>query len=79
MKLDIRTIEMLSQMRDDRLWYTLRMFASGKGVEIPERMRHRLHYDAIRETVSRLTEQDVKRINELGEIYQDAKRGGMRR
>lgn len=79
MKIDQKTIEMLLEMSDDRLWHTMRMLAAGKGMEIPERMRHRIRYDAVRAVLAGTTSQDIQRINELSEIYDSAKRKGIRR
>lgn len=79
MKLDRNTVRSLSEMPDDRLWRTLRMLASGIGVEIPERQRGRLHYEAIRRTLSEITEADICRVNEIADTYKRFKneyRGG---
>lgn len=79
MKLDRNTVRSLSEMSDDRLWRTLRMLAGGMGVDIPERQRGRLHYEAIRRTLNEITDQDIYRINEIMEMYKQFKydrRGG---
>ena len=78
MKLDTKTIYMLAGMPDDRLWATLRLFASGMGMELPERKRRRIDYDALRYTLSRITEEDVARVNEISETYKNYRRGGWR-
>ena len=79
MKLDIKTIQMLSDMPDDRLWHTLHLFASGMGIEIPERKRRRIDYDALRYTLKQIREEDVARVNEISDLYKNYRRGGMRR
>ncbi len=79
MKLDRNTVRSLSEMSDDRLWRTLRMLASGMGVEIPERQRGRLHYEAIRRTLGEVTDADIDRINGILDTYKRFKneyRGG---
>lgn len=79
MKLDRKTVTMLSGMPNDRLWSTLRLFASGMGMELSERKRHRIDYDALRYTLSRITDEDILRVNEISETYKGYSRGGMRR
>ena len=79
MKLDMKTVQMLAGMPDDRLWATLHLFAAGMGVELPERKRRKIDYDALRYTLSRITDEDICRVNEISETYKDYSRGGMRR
>lgn len=78
MKLDAKTISALSAMPDDRLWYTLHLMAAGAGVDIPERKRSRIDYDALRYTLSRITEADIARANEILDDYKYFRKGGMR-
>lgn len=82
MKLDRNTLYTLSEMPDDRLWRTLRMFAASMGLEIPERARGRLHYEAIRRTLAEITDADVARVNEIMDTYKyhknDRRGGGYR-
>ena len=42
MKVDKKTLEMLSRMPDERLWHTLCLVASGMGAELSERKRCRI-------------------------------------
>ena len=79
MKLDRKTVDMLSRMPDDRLWHTLCFFAAGLGIELPERRRQRICYDALRYTLSCITDADIQRINEISDIYHTHKRSGMNR
>lgn len=79
MKLDMKTVNMLSNMPDDRLWHTLRMLAAGAGMELSERKRRRIQYDALRYTLSRITEADIARANEIMDTYQYYRKGGMGR
>ena len=79
MKLDKNTLHTLSEMSDDRLWRTLRMLSSGMGMELPERQRGRLHYEAIRRTLAEITDADIARVNEIADMYKRFKneyRGG---
>ncbi len=69
MKLDRNTVRSLSEMSDDRLWRTLHLFASAMGLELPPKMRGKLRYEAIRQTLSALTDEDIARANEIMEIY----------
>ncbi len=82
MKLDKNTVRSLSEMSDDRLWRTLKMIASGMGADISERQRYRLDYEAIRRTLSDITENDIYRINEIMDLYKrhkyERKGGGFR-
>lgn len=78
-KLDRKTITMLSGMPDDRLWSTLRLFASGMGMDLPERKRRRIDYDALRYTLCQITDEDIARVNEISETYKSYGRGGYRR
>ncbi|MBE6560470.1 MAG: hypothetical protein E7662_05035 [Ruminococcaceae bacterium] len=79
MKLDRKTVDMLSRMPDDKLWHTLCFLAAGLGIELPERRRSRIHYDALRHTLSCITDADIERICEISDIYHTHKRSGMRR
>jgi len=79
MKLDLKTVSMLAGMPDDRLWATLKLMASGMGIELPERKRRRMDYDALRFTLSHITEEDIRRINEIGDTYSSFRKGGWRR
>lgn len=82
MKLDRNTVRSLSEMSDDKLFRTLRMAASGMGAEISERQRYRIHYEAVRRTLSEITDEDIARINEIMETYKrykyDRRGGGFR-
>ena len=78
MKLDMKTVQMLAGMPDDRLWATLHLFVSGMGMELPERKRRRIDYDAFRFTLSRITPEDVARINAISDMYRQYRKGGYR-
>ena len=79
MKLDLKTVSMLAGMPDDRLWATLRLMSSGMGRELPERKRRRIDFDALRYTLSRITDEDIRRANEIADTYSFFRRGGGRR
>lgn len=79
MKLDMKTVSMLAGMPDDRLWYTMHLMASGMGIDLPERKRYRIDYDALRYTLSKITEADIARVNEIADTYKYYRKGGMRR
>ncbi len=79
MKLERKTVDMLSRMPDDKLWHTLCFFAAGLGIELPERRRRRIDYDALRYTLSRITDEDIERMNGISDIYHTYKRSGMKR
>ena len=79
MKLDMKTVQMLAGMPDDRLWATLHLFVSGMGMELPERKRRRIDYDALRFTLSRIMPEDIARINEISDMYRQYRKGGYRR
>ncbi len=76
MKLDRNTVYSLSEMSDDRLWRTLRMLTSSMGMELPERMRTRLHYEAIRRTLCEITDSDIDAVNRIMETYKYHKKNG---
>jgi len=76
MKLDRKTVQMLSAMPDDRLWHTLHFLAAGAGVEIAERKWRRVDWDALRYTLSTVTEEDISRINCITETYKTYRKGG---
>ena len=79
MKLDRNTVRSLSEMSDDRLFRTMKMLASGMGAELSDRQRYRMDYEAIRRTLSCITENDICRINEIMETYKrykNQRRGG---
>ena len=70
---------MLMNMSDERLWHTLRMFVSGMGMELPERKRWKINYDAVRYTLSQINEDDLVRIGEITDMYKGYRKGGFRR
>jgi len=76
MKLDLKTVSMLASMPDDRLWYTLHLLASGAGIELPERRRRRIDYDALRCALSQITAADIERANEIADTYKYYRKGG---
>ena len=75
MKLDMKTVQMLSDMPDDRLWHTVHFLAAGAGVELSERKWRRMDYDALRHTLSTVTEEDIARINRITETYKTYRKG----
>jgi hypothetical protein len=79
MKVDKKTLDMLSRMPDERLWHTLCLLASGMGAELSERKRNRIDYDALRYTLAQITEKDIERMNEAAEMYRTYRRSGGRR
>ncbi len=76
MKLDMKTVAILCDMPDDRLFFTLRMMLASKGIELPDRMRGKLDLSAARTVLRSVTESDIERVNELGELYHSMKRRG---
>ena len=79
MRLDKNTVHSFSEMSDERLFRTLKMLASALGMELPERQRNRFHYEAIRRTLAQITEEDIARMNEIGDMYKrfkNERRGG---
>jgi len=79
MKLDIRTVHAYADKNDEKLWQTLRLLAGRWGFEASPRLRQRIDFDALRETLASLSAADAARAEEIAGIYQAAKRGGGRR
>ncbi len=65
MKIDKNTIDRICALPDDKLWGTVRLFASSAGVTVPPRPSSPHEVARLRRTLSELTEADISRAGEL--------------
>ena len=65
MKIDLKKIEMLRSMSDERMWNTVRLFAAANGIDMSRRRITPRETENIKAALGTLTEDDVKRINEF--------------
>lgn len=65
MKIDKNTIDRICALPDDKLWGTVRLFASSAGVTVPHRPSSAHEVARLRRTLSSLTEADISRAGEL--------------
>ncbi len=69
MKLDMKRINTLCSMSDDRLWGTVKFFAAANGIDLSKKRVAPKDVESLRRTLRSLTSADVERINQLADIY----------
>ena len=65
MKIDKKTINTLCSMPDDKLWATVRLFASSSGIALAPRPASPRDMAKLRRCLSQLTEADISRAGEI--------------
>lgn len=69
MKIDKKTIDMLCNMPDERLWGTLKLVASANGINLSGKRMTPRDIAKLRCALSSVTEQDLTRAEEIINIY----------
>lgn len=69
MKIDKNLVDRLCAMNDEKLWGTIRLFASTKGVSLSGKRVTSRDIAKLRAALLSLTESDIKRICEIMDIY----------
>ena len=76
MKIDKRTLDMLSALPDDKLWQMLSVIASASGVRLPSEKPDSKAMAGIRNAVSELSDGDISRAAEIFAKYKEGSRHG---
>ncbi len=76
MKLDRKTLDMLSALPDDKLWQMLSVIASASGVRLPSEKPDPKTMTGLRRAVSDLSDGDIARAAEIFSKYKEGKRHG---
>ncbi|MBR6917799.1 MAG: hypothetical protein IKN38_06400 [Clostridia bacterium] len=69
MKIDRMKINMLCKMNDERMWSTVKFFASANGIDLSGKRVTQRDIENCRRMLLSLTDADIKRANELISIY----------
>ena len=76
MKIDKKTLEMLSSLPDDKLWQMLSLIASTSGVRMPQTRPDEKTMAGLRRAVSELSDGDIDRAMKLFEKYKEGRTNG---
>ena len=76
MKIDKKTLDMLSSLPDDKLWQMLSVIASASGVRLPSDKPDAKAMAGLRCAVSELSDGDITRATELFSKYKEGRRNG---
>lgn len=74
MKLDKKTLDLLSSLPDDKLWQMMRLVSASAGAALPEKMPDAKKMAGLRAALSDVSEGDLDRAAELIGIYKGEKR-----
>ena len=69
MKIDKKTLEMLSALPDAKLWAMLRILAASAGLALPEKTPDAAQMRNLRAALSDVGDDDIRRAAELAAIY----------
>jgi len=69
MKIDRKKVDMLCSMNDERMWSTIKFFASANGIDLSKKRVTPRDIGNMRRMLSSLTDSDLSRIGELTDIY----------
>lgn len=69
MKIDKNTIDKLCAMPDDKLWSTVKFFASANGINLSSKRMTQRDISRLREALSTVTQKDIERCEELINVY----------
>ena len=76
MKIDKKTLDMLSALPDDKLWQMLSVIASASGIRLPSDKPDAKAMAGIRNAVADLSDGDITRATELFSKYREGKSNG---
>lgn len=69
MKIDKKTLDMLSALPDAKLWAMLRIVSASAGVSLPDKMPDAEHMKNLRAALSEVGDDDIRRASELAAIW----------
>lgn len=69
MRFDRRKVEMLTSMSDERMWGTIKLFASANGVDLSRRKVTPRDLTNLRRMLQSLTDEDLRRVGELTDVF----------
>ena len=69
MKFDRKKVEMLTSMSDERMWSTVKLFASANGVDLSRKRVTPRDLTNLRRMLRSLTDDDLRRVGELTDIF----------
>lgn len=75
MKIDRKTMEMLSVLPDDKLWQMLSLIASASGVKLPKGEPDPKTMAGLRSAAGSLSDSDIARATEIFKKYKEGRRG----
>ena len=76
MKIDKKTLSMLSSLPDDKLWQMVSVIASASGVRLPSSAPDEKTMAGLRSAVSELSDGDISRAAEIFSKYKEGRRRG---
>lgn len=76
MKIDKKTLSMLSALPDDKLWQMLSVIASASGIRLPSDRPDETTMVGIRNAVSEISDGDISRATEIFTKYKEGKKNG---
>ena len=74
MKIDKKTLDMLSALPDAKLWAMLRLVGAGAGVSLPEKTPDAASMQNLRAALADVDDNDIRRAAELAAIYRGEKK-----
>ena len=74
MKIDKKTLDLLSALPDDKLWAMLRLAGAGAGLSLPERTPDAASMKNLRAALADVDDSDIRRAAELAAIYKGEKK-----
>ena len=69
MKFDRKKVEMLTSMSDERMWSTIKLFASANGVDLSRRRVTQRDLANLKRMLRSLTDDDLRRVGELTDVF----------
>ena len=78
MKIDKKTLDMLSSLPDDKLWQVLNVIASSSGISLGAPPNDKEQIARLREAMGSVTENDLDRAAQIVDIYRGGGKTGKR-
>lgn len=78
MKIDKKTLDMLSSLPDDKLWQVLNVIASSSGISLGAPPNDKEQIARLREAMGSVTENDLDRAEQIVDIYRGGGKNGKR-
>ncbi len=73
MKINKQMVDSMLSLNDEQLWQMIKMIAAGSGVDISQIKAPPQNLSAIRNAISSMSDDDIKRASEIIEIYKKSK------